>query len=487
MRLAGHLLFLILLCTGALAQAPTRRAPNVLVVLVDDLGWADIACEGSRFHETPRLDALARTGVRFQSFYSAHPVCSPTRATLMTGKVPQRLGITDWIHPASGVALPHGETTIAETFQKAGYQTAYLGKWHLGEGSEDQPTRHGFDWIRGVNRAGQPASYFPPYRSSATNSTVWDVPDYDRVAPGTYLTDALTTSAIEFLHQRDLTRPFFLMLGHYAVHTPIQPPGDLAAKYRTRRTAISGDGPTRTIPGPNGSVTRAEQDDPDYAAMVENLDRNVGRMIDALEQLGLRRDTVVVFTSDNGGLSTLSGKNPGPTCNLPLRCGKGWVYEGGIRVPTWIVWPGRLEPLTVKVPASTADLYPTLLDLCGIPLLPGQHVDGVSLTRVLRGEEDPRVRDRFLAWSYPHAHGSGHRPGAALRQGPWKLVVALPDGPSELFDLGSDPGETSDRAAAEPDRVRSMTVTLRGWLKETEGGLTRRRGDTEDHKGSRKD
>ena len=472
MRVPGPLLLLLLLVgTGASAQAPIRRPPNVLVVLIDDLGWADIACEGSRFHETPRLDALARTGVRFRSFYSAHPVCSPTRAALMTGKVPQRLGITDWIHPASGVALPSRETTVAEAFQSVGYQTAYLGKWHLGERPEDQPTRHGFEWIRGVNRAGQPASYFPPYRTSTTNSTVWDVPDYDGVAPGTYLTDALTTSAIEFLHQRDLTRPFFLMLGHYAVHTPIQPPKELASKYRSRRAGMGAQTSTRTIPGPNGSVTRAVQDDPDYAAMVENLDANVGRIIDALEQLGLRRDTVIVFTSDNGGLSTLTGKNPGPTCNLPLRCGKGWVYEGGIRIPTWIVWPGRLEPSTVHVPAYTADLYPTLLDLCGIPLRPEQHLDGVSLGRVLRGDEDPRVRNRSLGWYYPHAHGSGHRPSAALRQGPWKLVMALPDGPSELFNIDSDPGETSDRSAAEPDRVRSMVAGLQRWMAATREGV----------------
>ena len=467
MRVPGLVFLLLLLCTGAFAQAPVRRAPNVLVVLIDDLGWADLACEGSRFHETPRLDALAKTGVRFRSFYSAHPVCSPTRAALMTGKVPQRLGITDWIHPASGVALPSRETTIAEAFQHAGYQTAYLGKWHLGENPEDQPTRHGFEWIRGVNRAGQPASYFPPYRSSSTNSTVWDVPDYDGVAPGTYLTDALTTSAIEFLHQRDLSRPFFLMLGHYAVHTPIQPPKELAAKYRNQREQRWGRGISPTIQGPNGSTTRGRQDDPDYAAMVENLDTNMGRMIDALEQLGLRRDTVIVFTSDNGGLSTLSGKNPGPTSNLPLRCGKGWVYEGGIRVPTWIVWPGRLKPSIVQAPAYTADLYPTLLDLCGIPLRPEQHLDGISLGRVLQGEDDAKVRDRSLGWYYPHSHGSGHRPSAALRRGPWKLVMALPDGPSELFNLDVDPGETADRAKAEPERIRSMTVELQNWVKTT--------------------
>ena len=447
--------------------APGGDKPNVLIFFIDDLGRSDVGVDGSSFHETPHLDGLAKAGVRFTDFYSAHPVCSPTRAALMTGKVPQRVGITDWIHPASGVALPSAEITLGEAFQSHGYQTAYLGKWHLGEEDADQPTQHGFEWIRGVNRAGQPGSYYHPFKRPGNRSTIWDVPDFADGKQGDYLTDRITDSAIGFLRQRDRKRPFCICFGHYAVHTPIQPPGELATKYVDKRKTLYGTSATPTLSAPFESVSRSRQDNADYAAMVENLDKNVGRVLTTLEELGLRDNTIVVFTSDNGGLCTLARGNPGPTSNLPWRSGKGWCYEGGIRIPTLIAWPGQLKPSTTSVPGYTADLYPTLLDLCGLPLQPQQHIDGQSLASALRGTPEPALHDRRLAWYYPHDHGSGHKASAAIRRGGWKLIYYLASRKTELYDLAADPVEASDLSAVHPDKVTSLRDELLCWIDET--------------------
>jgi arylsulfatase A len=468
MRSLRNCVFLLpwlLSCPGLTGAADGER-PNVLIFLIDDLGCTDLGVDGSTFYETPRLDALARSAVRFTSFYAACAVCSPTRAALMTGKIPQRVGITDWIHPGSGVAIPAAEVTLGEAFQQGGYQTAYLGKWHLGEQDQDHPTRHGWEWTRGVNRAGQPASYHYPYRRGE-KPTVWDVPDFDGGKAGDYLTDVLTTAAIDFLRQRDVGRPFLICFGHYAVHTPIQPPAGLAAKYADKRRQRWGEAAAAPLPAPFGAASRARQDDAAYAAMVENLDTNVGRLLDALEQLDLTRRTIVVFTSDNGGLCTLSGGRTGPTCNLPQRSGKGWNYEGGIRVPGLIAWPGQLAPAAVDVPAFTADLYPTLLELCGLPPLADQHRDGRSLAAVARGQPDDRLRSRTLGWYYPHDHGSGHKASAALRRANFKLIHYLAGGQSELYDLSADPGEASDLSAAHPAQAAELREELLRWIEST--------------------
>lgn len=458
------LLSLLVLCFTGPALADER--PNVLLFVIDDLGRTDFGFDGSAFHETPELDKLAKSAVRFTDFYSNHPVCSPTRAALMTGKAPQRLGITDWIHPNSGIAIPAAETTLGEAFHSHGYQTAYFGKWHLGEADADQPTKHGFEFIRGVNRAGQPGSYRFPYRQKADQTSVWDVPDFDNGKPGDYLTDVLTTSAIDFLKSRDTKRPFLLCFGHYAVHMPLQPPGGLPKKYQEKRTKLFGATPTPTVAAPFAAVSRGRQDHADYAAMVENLDTNIGRILRTLDDLGLRQQTIVVFTSDNGGLCTLA-KGPGPTSNLPFRGGKGWNYEGGIRVSTLIAWNGHLSPATTSVPAWTADLYPTLLDLCGLPLAPQQHLDGRSLTGPLRGVADNALVERPLVWYYPHDHGSGHKASAAIRRGPWKLIHYLASGQSELYHLTDDVGESTNLAAKEPERTARLRKELLAWIEAT--------------------
>ena len=441
--------------------------PNVLIVVIDDLGCRDIGIDGSSFHETPHLDALARSGVRFTDFYSAHPVCSPTRAALMTGKVPQRVGITDWIHPSSGVVLPKSETTIAEAFQQQGYQTAYLGKWHLGEDDESLPTKHGFDWIKGVNRAGQPASYYFPFKRANGATTVHDVPDFEDGHDSDYLTDVLTTKAIDFLKTRTTERPFFMCIGHYSIHTPIQPPRSLPDKYREKSKQMYGDTKTPILDAPNQSLSRGRQDNADYAAMMENLDDNVGRLLAALDDLRQRQNTIVVFTSDNGGLCTLKSKNPGPTSNLPFRSGKGWTYEGGIRISTLISWPKDIKPSVCDVPAYTADFYPTLLDLCGLPPRPEQHLDGRSLANLMRGNADHGLDDRSIAWYYPHDHGSGHKPSAAIRKGRWKLILDLASGSIQLFDLAADPSELNEISASNPEMSRSLTNELHSWIQST--------------------
>ncbi|MEE2825196.1 MAG: sulfatase [Planctomycetota bacterium] len=469
---------LILVCLVAMLAVNVKRAsavtdsvsrPNVLLLFVDDLGRYDLGCYGSDFYETPNIDRLANSGARFAQFYSAHPVCSPTRAALMTGKAPQRVGITQWIPQPSAVHLPHAETTLAEAFQSAGYRTGYIGKWHLGEADDQQPSDHGFDWQRGVNRAGAPGSYFFPYRRKSKNQqkNYWAVPDFDDGQQGDYLTDQLTDAAIEFVNQED-ARPFFLCLAHYAVHTPIQSPQPLIRRFEQKRQSVYGDSQTETISEKNNSGSRPRQDNPAYAAMVANLDDNVGRLLQCLEDLNLLSNTVIVLTSDNGGLSTLKSGRVGPTSCFPMRAGKGWNYEGGIAIPTLVSWAGTVQPgREVSTPAITMDLYPTLLELAGLDLKPEQHRDGVSLVPLLMGRDSPAAQDRFLAWHYPHNHGSGHSPSSAIRRGDYKLLVRKGQDRPELYDLAKDPGEKEDLSQQQPARVAELSSLLKTWLDET--------------------
>ena len=446
-----------------------RDRPNVVMFFIDDLGSLDVGCYGSEFYDTPNIDRLAQSGAQFTQFYSAHPVCSPTRAALMTGKVPQRMGITQWIPQPSDIHLPLEETTIAEAFKSAGYRTGYIGKWHLGEGDDQQPSAHGFDWQKGVNRAGQPASYFYPYRRQARSQqkNYWNVPDFEEGQSGDYLTDQLTNAALEFIDSAG-DQPFFLCLAHYAVHTPIQSPKPLVERYQEKKEERFGRQVLPLVPEKNGAASRPRQDNPAYAAMISNLDDNVGRVLEHLQENGLSEDTIVVFTSDNGGLSTLRNGRVGPTSCRPLRAGKGWNYEGGIRIPTLISWPGQVPSgLRVKESGITMDLYPTLLDLAGLTLKPAQHLDGISFKERLTGPAEGVMQERFLAWHYPHDHGSGHTPSSALRQGSYKLLFR-PDGPSyELYHLVDDPSETIDLSQSEPRRVKEMAHLLDVWLKET--------------------
>ncbi len=446
------------------AQEKTQK-PNIVLFFIDDLGWADIGANGSPFHETPNIDKLAQGGVNFTHSYSANPVCSPTRAALMTGKAPQRVGITQWVHQPSHIHLKSEEVTIAESLQKHGYVTGYIGKWHIGEKDDQMPSAQGFSWMKAVNRAGQPASYYFPYNNKRKGA-FWDVPDLGDGKKGDYLTDSLTDFAIEFIDaNKGKDKPFYLNFAHYAVHTPIQPPKDLVEKYKAKRKKMYGDTKTPKNRDRYGTHTRERQDHVAYAAMMENLDMNVGRVVDHLEKNNLLENTIIIFTSDNGGHCHL--KKPGISSNRPLRSGKGWTYEGGIRVPHIVYWKGKLTPSESKVPAITMDHFPTLLDVAGLPLEADHHLDGKSLKPALLGEKNAGLAERFIAWTYPHNHGSGHRPSHAIRKDGWKLIKFESGLKYELYNLLEDAGESNNLAFQNAQKVAELDTLLMNWIKET--------------------
>jgi arylsulfatase A-like enzyme len=426
---------MILWLVASLAAAAPEPKPNFVVFLIDDLGWSDLGCAGSDLYETPHLDRLAARGMRFTQAYSACTVCSPTRASLMTGRYPARVRVTDWIHghqrpkaklkiPDWTHYLPSEEVTIAEALKAAGYATAHVGKWHLG-GGELGPDRQGFEFVAGGNDRGQPKSFFSPY--GVTGLT--DGP------PGEYLTDREAAEACGFI-ERNRERPFFLFVPHHAVHQPVQAPREVVEKYRAKVKA------------------GARHRDATYAAMIELVDRSVGRVVETLERLGLAGRTVVVFASDNGGLL-------GTTDNAPLRAGKGSAYEGGVRVPTLIYWPG-VTPAgsTCAEPVITADFFPTLLEIAGARS--GVPVDGASLVPLLR-DPNARLAREAIFWHYPHYHPGGATPYGAVRARDWKLVEFFEDMHVELYHLADDPGERKDLAASNPAKADELRRRLHEW------------------------
>ncbi len=435
--------------------------PNVVVILADDLGWRDLSCTGSPFYQTPHIDRLATEGMRFTQGYAACQVCSPSRGAIMTGKSPARLKITDYIGAPSGTdwkrntrllpahylrQLPAAEITMAEAFRDSGYRTFFAGKWHLG-GEGSLPTDHGFDINIGGHQAGSPpGGFFSPYK----NPKLSDGP------PGESLPVRLGQETADFIRAHR-EQPFFAFLAFYSVHAPIQTSERLWQKYQPR--ASSRDPVDhrflidRTLP------VRQVQDHPVYAGMVESMDDGVGQVLDALDELGLVDNTIVVFTSDNGGVSSGDGY---ATSNLPLRGGKGRQWEGGIREPFLVRWPGHIRPgTTCDTPVIGTDLFPTLLDLCGLPQLPGQHEDGVSLRPLVEGAALPM---RPLYWHYPHYGNQGGEPSSIIRAGDWKLIRYLEDGRVELYNIATDPGEQSNVAESSPERVLKMTAALDDWL-----------------------
>jgi len=446
---------------------PAAERPNFVFFIIDDLGWTDTGAYGSTFYETPNIDRLAAAGARFTQFYSASPVCSPTRASIMTGKDPARLNITNWIGGEQvGMLLqaeylrqlPLDEITLGEAFEQAGYATGYIGKWHLGaEGF--LPPDQGFDFAFAVNHAGQPGSYFFPYENP--NWPITNVPDLEDGEPGDYLTDQITDAALEFIAaRRDTT--FFLVLSHYAVHTPLQAKFELIAKYQSKAQSLAAPDAPAFLPEGANATTKQRQDHPVYAGMIESTDQSVGRVLALLDSLELADHTVVVFVSDNGGLSTLRRSRRIPTAVLPLRAGKGWLYEGGVRVPLIVKWPGVIEGgRRVDQPAITMDLYPTLLEIAGLPLRPAQHQDGLSLVPLLRGSGS--LDRRQLFFHFPHYHGSGNRPSGAARVGDFKLLEWFEDGKTELYDLSADIGESRDLAEQRPELAGELHEILVEW------------------------
>ena len=441
------------------------RQPNFVFILVDDLGWMDTGCYGSPLYDTPNIDRLAREGMRFTDAYAACPVCSPTRASIMTGKYPARVGITDWIPgfktsntdvdplltPEDRHELPFEEVTVAEALKSAGYATFFAGKWHLGT-EPFLPDRQGFDTNVGGNHTGQPkGGYFSPY----------DNPQLPDGSEGEYLTDRLGDECLSFLETRDEV-PFLLYLSFYTVHTPIQPKEEYRAEYEGKLADMAASDSPR-FGSEGGMRVRLMQDDPSYAGMVKSMDENVGRLLDALDRLGLADDTVVIFMSDNGGLSTVPWE--APTSNVPLRAGKGWLYEGGIREPMIVRWPGRVRPGTIcDTPVTSTDFYPTMLEMAGLPPRPEQHADGVSLVPLLTG--DGGIEREAIYWHFPHYHGSGSKPGGAVRAGDWKLIEFFEDGRLELYNLGEDLSETRNLAGSHPEKAIELKELLDSWRTE---------------------
>ena len=451
------------------AAAETSK-PNVVIVFVDDLGWTDLSCYGSTFHETPNIDRLAGQGVMFNSAYASCSVCSPTRASLLTGKYPQRIGFTDYLNPGKRTGsnsaethIPVGDTTIGEAFQQEGYRTGYIGKWHVGSEKIGMPKQHGFDWQMATAKHGLPASYFFPFKRKRPSTA--DVPDLEDGKPGDYLTDSLTDKGIEFIREtvKEGKKPFFLIMSHYAVHTPMQAPKKLVEKYQVKKKRMYGNTPLKMRPERLDQQVPLRQQNPTYAAMLKNLDTNVGKVIGALEELGVTKDTIIVFTSDNGGSCMPASR---PTSNYPLRASKGFNYEGGIKVPTFITWPGTIKALKSSEPVITMDIYPTLLELTGCKQLPEQTVDGLSLVPLIRG--DKKTLDRpFLAWLYPDPQGHRRQATQAILKDGWKLVHFIKLNETELFNLDEDIGERNDLSKAHPEKTREMLATLDEWVKDT--------------------
>jgi arylsulfatase A-like enzyme len=433
---------LVLCATLLTAQ---DRPPNVVLMLVDDMGWTDIGCGGSKYYETPNIDQLAKDGMRFTDAYSACTVCSPTRAAILTGKSPARLQITDWIagheRPFARLTIPEWtkylpleEETLAEKLKAKGYATASIGKWHLG-GPAFYPEKQGFDVNIGGTDRGSPPSYFSPYGIA----TLSDGPK------GEFLTDRLTSEAINFMEENK-EKPFFIYLPHYAVHTPIQAKPEVVAKYQKKA-------PSRG------------HSDPVYAALVESVDDSVGRLRAALEKLALRENTLFIFTSDNGGLSHLvnaKGWSRGPTDNSPARLGKGSAYDGGVRVPFIAVWP-EVIPQGEKcdVPVISYDVLPTVLAAVSGTEVKSQGVDGESLMPLLTQKD--LIKRGAIYWHYPHYHPGSATPYSATREGDWKLIEFYEDSRVELYNLRRDPGETQNMAEVDGDVTERLLKQLHQW------------------------
>lgn len=449
-----------------LVTAAEVKQPNIIFFLADDLGQRDLGCYGSTFYETPNIDRLAREGAKFTQAYAACPVCSPTRASILTGQWPQRTGITDYISTSNANSpkrwkrntkllpaenrdrLALDSVTIAEALQKGGYATFFAGKWHLGpEGF--WPENQGFDHNLGGHEAGGPyggSKYFSPY----SNPRLPDGPT------GEHLPDRLATETTKFI-EANKNKPFLAYCSFYSVHAPLMARDDLRKKYEEKRQRLG----LKEKWGREGERDlRMVQDHAVYAGMIEAMDQAVGKVLRKLDELGLSENTLVIFTSDNGGVSTSDGW---PTSNLPFRGGKGWMYEGGIREPLLMRWPAMIRKgATLDEPVSSPDFFPTLLDASGIGRT-SQRFDGVSLMPLFKRRG---LSDRSLYWHYPHYGNQGGAPAAAIRRGDWKLIEWMEDNRFELFNLKRDPAEQKDLAAKDPKRVAQMRTELQLWQKD---------------------
>jgi len=437
-----------------------KPASNVILIVIDDLGWRDPGCYGSSYYRTPNIDRLAAEGMRFTDAYAACPVCSPTRAAIMTGKYPARLLLTQWLpsgrwDPARKQLrearylsnLPLEEVTIAEALRQSGYRTGFIGKWHLRTATYYYPEHQGFDVNIGGRDYGAPGSYFYPFRGT------WSIPTTGQTLrkdfpvdgrAGDYLVDRLAEEAVQFIRDSQ-GQPFFLVLSHYAVHAPLEGQPHLVQRYKAVKKEL-------------------RQGKPEYAAMIESVDLSVGRVLNTLDELGAADDTLVIFTSDNGGFARA-------TSNAPLRANKGSLYEGGIRVPLIVRHPGSVTPSSeCNTPVTSSDLYPTILSATGQSPQPYQHLDGVDLWPVLTGRG--KLSREAIYWHYPHYNQHPQSfPGAAVRSGPWKLLERYESDAVELYRLPDDIGETRNLADTQPEVTQRLRTLLRSWREDVRADM----------------
>ena len=453
---------------GSRMRGSPQTKPNFVLFLIDDMGWTDAGCYGSTYYDTPNIDRLAAEGMRFTDGYAACAVCSPTRAAVMTGRYPARLGVTDWIRsrfqggkipedkknptqyvggknkkllcPPNALWMESEEITIAEALKPAGYTSCHIGKWHLGA-DDWYPDKQGFDFNIGGCDYGQPPTYFDPYYRKGQGS----IPTLKPRRQGEYLTDREGDEAVSFI-RRHKDKPFFLYMAHYAVHTPIQAKKDLIEKYKAKE-------PTN-------------QKNPTYAAMVESVDDAVGKICAVLDELKLAENTIIIFTSDNGGLM-------GPTNNAPLRAGKGHPYEGGIREPLIVRWPKVVKKGAVShEPVTSVDYFPTICQAAGVPLPSGRDIDGISILDHLKSNGAKKLDRDAIYWHFPHYRG-GIAPYSIIRAGNFKLLKRYEGKEFELYNLKDDLSEKNDLAEKMPDKVKELDAKLTKWLKATGAKMPR--------------
>jgi arylsulfatase A-like enzyme len=465
-RFAALLLFVA-------APAMAADKPNFVFILVDDLARSDMSCEGSTFYETPNIDRIASRAMRFENGYAACQVCSPSRAAIQTGKYPARLKLTDFISQADNnqpekwrrntvllpakykKRLPLEEKTIAEALVENGYSTFFTGKWHLGDDGHT-PNDQGYQInVGGYHFGTPPGGYFAPYRN----------PKLEDGPAGEVLPLRLGRETAKFIDDHK-DKPFFAMLSFYSVHGPIQSTQELWKKYQAKaeQLGLTGENKQRFIVDRTKEV-RQVQDHPVYAGMMESMDSAVGLVLKAIDDANLSEETVVIFTGDNGGVSSGDGF---ATSSLPFRGGKGRQWEGGFREPYYISWPGVTNGQTSAAFATGTDFYPTILEIAGLDAMPSQHVDGVSLVPALKGKPMP---DRDLFWHYPHYGNQGGEPSSIIRRGDWKLIHYFEDGRRELYNLKIDEGEQNNMAAQQPLRMAELGQALDNWLKSVDAAL----------------
>ncbi len=463
--------FFIFSACGKQKEDVNPKKPNILFIVVDDLGWSDLACYGADLHETPNIDKLAQENLVFTNSYAAAPVCSPTRASLMTGKYPARLNFTIWSEAASPAErknqevykylppqtienLPFEEVTLAEKLKENGYLTAHIGKWHIGD-LVHFPETQGFDFSVAASQRGAPPTYFYPYKGFAFGefrfvSQLATDPEgrYFTDRKGEYLTDRLTDEALKIIEDAG-SHPFYLNLCYYCVHTPIEAKKEDVAYFESKLS-------------PEGHHENAI-----YAGMVKTVDDNVGRILKKLEETGAAENTVIFLLSDNGGYIN-NYKENAVTYNFPLRSGKGSLYEGGVRIPTIVALPhSSYKGKKVDTPISTIDFFPTVMDLLGIKDYP--EMDGKSFLPLLKGETSGELQNRDMFWHYPHYYPTT-TPVSAIREGNWKLLEYLGDERIELYNLTTDLGETKNLATEKPEKAEELLNKLHAWQNDTHAG-----------------